>query len=64
MSALHDMMAPEWIRLKRVDGHLGALYHPQKRIVRFVTGGGTVDYKLALYDVHQPSEPQQQEQDA
>lgn len=47
--ALHDRMAPDWIRLKKPDGHLGALLHPQRHILRFISKDGTVDYNLAMY---------------
>jgi hypothetical protein len=46
----HDMIAPEWIRLKKPDGHLGALYHPLKHVLRFISRDGTVDYNLASFD--------------
>lgn len=45
--ALHDMIKPKWIRLPKSDGHLGGLYDPLRGIIRFVGGGGTVDYDLA-----------------
>lgn len=48
--AQYDTIAPDWIRLKKRDGHLGALYHPQRRILRFVGREGTVDYNLAGLD--------------
>lgn len=57
---LHDRMAPEWIRLKKPDGHLGALYHPQRHILRFISRDGTVDYNLAMYNQEQPKEQEQQ----
>ena len=53
-----DKIAPEWIRLKKPDGHLGALYDPQRRRIRFISRDGTVDYSLALYD--QEAKPQTQ----
>lgn len=43
---LHDTIRPKWIRLKRPDGHLGGLYDPRRGVIRFIGGGGTVDYDL------------------
>lgn len=43
---LHDMIKPKWIRLLKSDGHLGAIYDPQRGIIRFVSGGGTAEYDL------------------
>lgn len=42
----YDILAPGWIRLKKGDGHLGALFHPERGVIRFIGSGGTVDYNL------------------
>lgn len=43
----NDMMQPEYVRLLKVDGHLGALYDPQRDVIRLVCRAGTVDFNLA-----------------
>lgn len=44
--ANNDTMQPEFMRLLKVDGHLGALYNPQRDIIRLVCRAGTVDINL------------------
>lgn len=43
----NDNMQPEYMRLLKVDGHLGALYDPKRDVVRVVCRAGTIDYNLA-----------------
>lgn len=45
--ANNDMMQPEFQRLLKVDGHLGALYDPHQDVIRLVCRAGTVDFNLA-----------------
>lgn len=44
--ANHDMMQPEFKRLLKADGHLGALYNPTNHTLRLVCRAGTVDFDL------------------
>lgn len=46
MAALHDIIRPKWIRLEKMDGHLGGLYDPQRGIIRFISRAGTQEYDL------------------
>jgi hypothetical protein len=46
----NDTMNPDFERLLKPDGHLGALYNGKERIIRFVTRSGTVDYNLDQLD--------------
>jgi hypothetical protein len=46
MTALHDKIKTEWIRLLKPDGNLGCLYDPHRGIVRFISRGGTADVDL------------------
>lgn len=46
MPPLDNTIQTKWIRLPKQDGHLGALYDPLRGIIRFIGGGGTVDYDL------------------
>lgn len=41
-----DTMQPDFVRLLKVDGHLGALYNPEHDIIRLVCRAGTVDINL------------------
>lgn len=43
---LHDTIKPKWIRLEKMDGHLGGLYDPTRGIIRFISRSGTQDYDL------------------
>lgn len=62
--ALHDMIRPKWIRLPKADGHLGGLYDPKRGVIRFIGGGGTVDYDLVALaedeEVKETREPKKQ----
>lgn len=42
----NDTMRPEYMRLLKVDGHLGALYDAERDVLRFVCRAGTIDYNL------------------
>lgn len=44
--ANNDMMAPEFRRLLKADGHLGALWDYRTNTLRLVCRDGTVDYDL------------------
>lgn len=44
--AHNDTINPEFERLLKVDGHLGALYHPGNDTIRLVCKAGTVDINL------------------
>jgi hypothetical protein len=46
MTALHDKIKMQPIRLLKSDGNLGGIYDPLRGIIRFISRGGTVDYDL------------------
>lgn len=47
MSRLHDTIRPQFIRLSKPDGHLGALYDVRRGVLRLIgRNGQTVDYDL------------------
>lgn len=60
--ANRDTMQQEYMRLLKVDGHLGALYDPEHDVVRVVCRAGTIDYNLAdLRNKHARRQAQVQE---